>query len=100
MAAFLRTLPELAAIAAHDPFVGVSVLRPEVITSEFKVNHLRPGRGSRLIARARVVHAGARQAVCACEVWAASNEEALYAAAQGTIGTYSAAARSAKPGSE
>jgi uncharacterized protein (TIGR00369 family) len=82
-------------------FAGGSVLGPEVLTSEFKINYLRPARGSRLIARARVVHAGTRQAVCACEVWvAASGEEVLCAVAQGTIVTFSAAARNAKPGTE
>jgi uncharacterized protein (TIGR00369 family) len=71
---------------------GGSALGPAVVTSEYKINYLRPARGERLVARARVIQAGKRQAVCACEVWAVSGQdEVLCAVAQGTIVTLPAA---------
>jgi uncharacterized protein (TIGR00369 family) len=72
-------------------FAGGSVLGPEVVTSEYKINFLKPARGERVIARARVIASGARQAVCACEVWVATQQgEVLCAVAQGTIVTMAA----------
>lgn len=67
-------------------FAGGSALGPAVVTSEFKINYLRPAKGEALIARASVIHAGKNQAVCECKVFAvAAGEETLCAAAQGTI---------------
>jgi uncharacterized protein (TIGR00369 family) len=67
-------------------FAGGNALGPAVVTSEYKINYLRPAMGELLIARARVVHAGKSQAVCQCEVFAASGgREVLCAVAQGTI---------------
>lgn len=67
-------------------FAGGSVLGPAVLTSEYKINYLKPARGERLIARATVVGGGTRQVVCRCDVWAvAGGEEVLCAVAQGTI---------------
>ena len=67
-------------------FAGGSVLGPAVVTAEYKINYLRPALGEWLVARATVVHAGKRQAVCRCEVYAVhANEETLCAVAQGTI---------------
>jgi uncharacterized protein (TIGR00369 family) len=56
------------------------------VTSEFKINYLRPAQGDALAARASVLHAGKSQAVCRCEVYGvtAAGEE-LCAVAQGTI---------------
>jgi uncharacterized protein (TIGR00369 family) len=69
-------------------FAGGSVLGPAVVTAEYKINYLKPARGERLIARATVIGAGARQAVCRCDVWAVTaDEEILCATAQGTIVT-------------
>ncbi len=69
-------------------FAGGSVLGPEIVTSEYKINYLKPARGERLIARATVVAAGARQAVCRCDVWTVTDAgEVLCATAQGTIVT-------------
>jgi uncharacterized protein (TIGR00369 family) len=45
-------------------FAGGSVLGPAVLTSEYKINYLRPASGETLVARASVVHAGKWQAVC------------------------------------
>ncbi len=67
-------------------YAGGSVLGTAVVTSEFKINYLRPALGERLIARAAVVHAGKSQAVCRCDVLAVDkNVEKLCAVAQGTI---------------
>jgi uncharacterized protein (TIGR00369 family) len=74
-------------------YAGGSVLGPSVLTSEYKINYLRPASGQRLVARASVVHAGKRQAVCRCDVFAvdAGGGEALCAASQGTIVSVAAA---------
>jgi uncharacterized protein (TIGR00369 family) len=62
------------------------VLGAAVVTSEFKINYVRPAKGDHLIARAHVVHAGKNQAVCRCDVfYVDSHEEQLCATSQGTI---------------
>jgi len=67
-------------------FAGGSVLGTSVVTSEFKVNYVRPAMGDFILARAGVVHAGKSQAVCRCEVYASANgNQTLCAVAQGTI---------------
>lgn len=66
-------------------YAGGSVLG-DSLTVEYKINYLRPAIGERLIARASVLSAGKRQAVCQCEVFALANgEEKRVAVAQGTI---------------
>ncbi len=56
------------------------------VTSEFKINYVRPAVGERLIARAEALAAGRTQAVCRCDVFAVKDgEERLCAVAQGTI---------------
>ncbi len=66
-----------------------------IVTSEFKINYLRPAVGERLIARADAVHTGKSQAVCRCDIFAVEDgREKLCATAQGTI------ARLATPGGE
>lgn len=67
-------------------FAGGTALGGGVLTLEMKINYLRPGKGQRLIARAEVLSAGKRQAVCTCRVFAVqAGVEVLIAAAQGTI---------------
>ena len=67
-------------------FAGGTALRVPVLTSEFKINYIRPAVGQRLIARARAAHAGRTQAVCVCEVFVVQDgQEKLCALAQGTI---------------
>lgn len=67
-------------------YAGGAVLGSAVVTSEFKINYVRPAVGERLIARARVEHAGRTQAVCRCEVFVLdAGVEKLCALAQGTI---------------
>lgn len=67
-------------------YAGGSVLGPSVVTSEFKINYVRPAIGEFIIARATVIHAGKNQAVCRCDVYVFKNGgESLCATAQGTI---------------
>jgi uncharacterized protein (TIGR00369 family) len=67
-------------------FAGGSVLGPDVVTSEFKINFVRPALGEEIVARATVVHIGRTQAVCRCDVFfIREGIEALCATAQGTI---------------
>lgn len=66
-------------------YAGGSVLGDSV-TSEYKINYLRPALGQMLIARATVISAGRKQAVCNCQVVAINDsEERVVAVAQGTI---------------
>jgi uncharacterized protein (TIGR00369 family) len=67
-------------------YAGGTAMRVPVVTSEFKINYIRPAIGQRLVARAEAVHSGRTQAVCRCEVFAiAGGVEKLCAIAQGTI---------------
>lgn len=67
-------------------YAGGSALGRGVVTSEFKINYVRPALGELLLARATVVHAGKSQAVCRCDVFVSSQgAETLCATAQGTI---------------
>ena len=68
-------------------FAAGATLGPNVVTSEFKINYVRPARGTLLVARAFVVSVGKRQAVCRCDVLAGDDESRVCAAAQGTIVT-------------
>jgi uncharacterized protein (TIGR00369 family) len=67
-------------------YAGGSVLG-KVLTSEFKINYLRPARDAdRLVAVATVVGSGKTQAVCRCDIFLErGGERKLCAAAQGTI---------------
>ena len=66
-------------------FAGGSVLG-DSLTSEYKINYLRPALGEKLIAKASVLYAGKTQSVCKCEIIVINNEvEKLVAVAQGTI---------------
>ena len=67
-------------------FAGASVLGMAVVTSEFKINYLRPATGDLLVARATVIHFGKSQAVCRCDVFVCAGQgERLCATSQGTI---------------
>lgn len=70
-------------------FAGGTALGPLVLTAEFKINYVRPAGPGRLRARAAILYAGKRQAVCRCDVFNAppGAEEKLCAVAQGTIVT-------------
>ena len=67
-------------------YAGGTAMRVPVVTSEFKINYLRPATGDRLVARAQAIGVGKTQSVCRCEVYAVQgHEETLCALAQGTI---------------
>jgi uncharacterized protein (TIGR00369 family) len=67
-------------------YAGGTAMQVPVVTSEFKINYVRPGVGERLIARASAEAVSKTQAVCRCEVFMlADGEEKLCALAQGTI---------------
>ena len=68
-------------------FAGGAALGSGVVTSEFKINYLRPVLGEEIVARAIAVHAGKSQAVCRCDLFTvdSSGAESLCAVAQGTI---------------
>ncbi len=68
-------------------FAGGLALGGNALTSEYKINYVRPARGTSLIARASARSSGKRQAVCTCDVFSrdeAGNEQ-LCATALGTI---------------
>jgi len=68
-------------------FMGAAALGPSVLTSEFKINFLRPALGEALVARGSVVSATRRQAVTRCDIYGvqADGAEKLVATALGTI---------------
>lgn len=67
-------------------YAGGTAMRVPVVTSEFKINYVRPATGDMLIARANALVVGKTQSVCRCEVYAVNGtEETLCALAQGTI---------------
>jgi uncharacterized protein (TIGR00369 family) len=67
-------------------FAGGLALGGNALTSEFKINYLKPAVGSLLVARAHAKSVGKRQAVCQCEIYAVEDgEESLCAIAQGTV---------------
>ena len=67
-------------------FAGGSILGPAIVTSEYKINYLRPAIGTVLIARATVIYSSKTQAVCRCDVFViGEGEENLCAVSQGTI---------------
>jgi uncharacterized protein (TIGR00369 family) len=67
-------------------YAGGTAMAVPVVTSEFKINYVRPAVGQRLIARATAVAVSKSQAVCRCDVFAVNDgTEKLCAMAQGTI---------------
>ncbi|TFW09869.1 PaaI family thioesterase [Oxalobacteraceae bacterium OM1] len=74
-------------------YAGGAVLGTNVVTSEYKINYVRPAIGQELVARASAVHAGKSQAVVQCELYVIDEgKETLCAIAQGTIARLAAAA--------
>ncbi len=71
-------------------FAGGTALGEAILTSGYTINYIRPAKGETLVARAKVISAGSRQAVCGCEIFAVKDGiETLCAVAQGTIMTRS-----------
>jgi acyl-CoA thioesterase len=73
-------LSSLADIALA--FAGGLALGSDAVTSEFKINYLRPAKGSGLIARAQTLGLTNRQAVVQAKIYCG---EDLCCVAQGTI---------------
>lgn len=66
-------------------YAGGSVLGDSV-TSEYKINFVRPAVGDALVAKSSVISIGQTQAVCECRVYSVLGaDEKLVAIAQGTI---------------
>ena len=67
-------------------YAGGLALGGSAVTSEMKINYVRPAIGERLIARATALHTGKSQSVCRCDVFVVKDGvEKLCAVAQGTI---------------
>ena len=65
---------------------SVSSPSSEVLTVEYKVNFLSPAKGSRLVARGRVVRKGGTLTICAADVFTTENSvEKLVATMLATI---------------
>lgn len=79
----------VASIAdAASGYAALSRMEPgdDVVSVEFKLNLLSPAVGEQLVARARVVRAGKRLTVTACDVFALSRgEEKCVATFLGTM---------------
>ncbi len=68
-------------------FAGGIALNGNAVTSEYKINYLRPAIGKRLLCRAKAISAGSNQSVCSCEIFVITDDgkEKLCAVATGTI---------------
>ncbi|GAB2748827.1 PaaI family thioesterase [Amycolatopsis magusensis] len=66
-------------------FAAGSVLGPEVLTSGFTIDYLRPATGRLLRAEASVVRAGRSGATCRCDLYTVDDQRRLCAIAQGSI---------------
>ncbi|WP_336054806.1 PaaI family thioesterase [Streptomyces sp. CA2R101] len=68
-------------------FAAAMALGPAIVTGGFSIQYLRPALGRTLRARAEVVQAGRRQAVCRCDLTVVDDagEESVCAVAQGTV---------------
>jgi uncharacterized protein (TIGR00369 family) len=50
-------------------FAGGMALEGDSVTVEYKINYVRPAVGTHLIARAKAVNVGKKQAVCQAEIY-------------------------------
>jgi uncharacterized protein (TIGR00369 family) len=67
-------------------FAGGLALQGAIVTSEMKINYIRPAVGALLIARGQTLSSGRTQAVTRCEIFVVkAGVEQLCAAAQGTL---------------
>jgi len=67
-------------------FAGGVALSGDALTSEFKINYLKPAAGPLLRAIAEPISTSGRQAVCQCRIFSMSEEQpTLVALAQGTV---------------
>lgn len=66
-------------------FAGGSILG-DCVTAEYKINYIAPAVGHKLYAKAEVVKAGKRQAVCKCEILAVEeHQSSIVAFASGSV---------------
>ncbi|MGW8552672.1 PaaI family thioesterase [Streptomyces tubercidicus] len=81
-------------------FAAATALGPAIVTGGFSIQYVRPALGRTLRARAEVVQAGRRQAVCRCELTMLDGEgaESVCAVAQGTAMTLNGSARGGDEG--
>ncbi|SRR5579885_3367298 len=78
-------------------FMAGAALGPAILTAEYKINYIKPAQGERLIARASVIAATKRQAICRCDIFAATGDnEYLCATALGTSRTTGTASEAAE----
>jgi uncharacterized protein (TIGR00369 family) len=76
----------IADTAAGYAALSLQPAGSDVLTAEFTIHLLAPARGERLVARARVVRAGRRLTVSACDVFAvAGGAESCVATLLGSI---------------
>ena len=66
-------------------FAGGLALGGNALTSEFKINYLKPATGAVLVGRAVAKSVGKRQAVCREGASVQDDQETLCAIAQGTV---------------
>jgi uncharacterized protein (TIGR00369 family) len=67
-------------------FAGSASLDGPTVTSEMKINYIRPAIGDTLVARAHAISSGRTQSVARCDIFSVEDGvERLCAAAQGTI---------------
>ena len=68
-------------------FAGGLALKGNALTSEYKINYVKPAQGKRLTCRAKSVSNGRKQAVCTAEVFIIdeTKKELLCAIAQGKV---------------
>lgn len=67
-------------------FAGATALGVPCVSSEYKINFVRPALGDYLLARAEAVYTGRTQSVCRCDIYVVKDgNEKLCATAQGTI---------------
>lgn len=67
-------------------FAGGATLQGQIVTSELKLNYIRPAVGEELIARGTAIGSGRSQSVARCEIYSVEDGvERLCAAGQGTI---------------
>jgi uncharacterized protein (TIGR00369 family) len=66
-------------------FAAGSVLG-DAVTLEYKINYVRPAKGDRLVAKARVISSSKNLAICHCDIYSsADSDPQLCAVAQGSI---------------
>lgn len=66
-------------------YAAASEIR-DCVTSELKINYLRPATGEKIVARAKSIHVSSRQVVCECQVFSRdAGEEVLVAVGIGTV---------------